>query len=165
MKPKSTEEKAKIPKLKCSLLQDYARSRVSVDEDEDEELLVPEQRLNLLMASPSIIKRRPSMMPITPSKPSSSKPWQSPSNVSRRNETVVESSDNSEYDEEELPLLAIPKLLLRRASTQLGFAFGRDEESKDEPERLSPQPPLSCGDSIIEEAEEDMEDEDKIRRV
>ena len=75
VKPKSTEEKAKIPKLKCSLLQDYARSRVSVDdEDEDEELLVPEQRLNLLMASPSIIKRRPSMMPLTPNKPGSSKP-------------------------------------------------------------------------------------------
>ena len=110
MKPKSTEEKAKIPKLKCSLLQDYARSRVSVDEDEDEELLVPEQRLNLLMASPSIIKRRPSMMPLTPNKPSSNKPWQSPSNVSRRHETV-ESSDNSEDDEEELEELVEVKTI------------------------------------------------------
>ena len=54
-----------MPKLKCSLLQDYARSRVTTEEDEEEEdLLVPEKRLNLLMASPSITKRRTSMMPV-----------------------------------------------------------------------------------------------------
>ena len=63
VKPKSTEEKAKIPKLKCSLLQDYARSRVTVEDEVDDDLLVPEKRLNLLMASPSITRRRASLMP------------------------------------------------------------------------------------------------------
>ena len=35
VKPKCTEERAKIPKLKCSLLQDYARSRVSEEVEDD----------------------------------------------------------------------------------------------------------------------------------
>ena len=128
---------------------------MSVDEEEDEDLLVPEQRLNLLMASPSIIKRRPSMMPVTPNKdvPRLSK-QQSP----RKNEIL--SSDDNEDDEEELPLLAIPRLLLRRASTQLGFkAFGIDEDKDDQTNQALKSKEVPDEDFIIEETEEEIEDE------
>ena len=117
IKQKTPEEKAKIPKLKCSLLQDYARSRVTVeDEEDDDDLLVPEKRLNLLMASPSITRRRTSLMP------SSSNSWNWQNNIQLPTLDADKNDETSENDdEEELPLLAIPKLLLRRASTQLGF--------------------------------------------
>ena len=96
VKPKLTEEKAKIPKLKCSLLQEYAKSRVTVEDEVDEDLLVPEKRLNLLMASPSITRRRSSLMP---SSSTNGWSWQNninlPSAESDKNDT---STDNDDED-------------------------------------------------------------------
>ena len=108
IKPQSTEKKVKIPKLKCSLLQDYAKSRLTLDSEEDEGLLVPEKRLNLLMASPSITRRRNSLMP----------------RIGYNNNNGNGQGENScseNEEDEELPLLAIPMMMLRRASTSLGF--------------------------------------------
>ena len=153
VKPKSTEERAKIPKLKCSLLQDYARSRgVSEVEVEEDDLLVPERRLNLLMASPSITRRRASMMP--------GWSWQQdqdPANTAlARGE---ETTEIQEEEEEEIPLLAIPKMLLRRASTQLGFkGLGSLTEQGQEMRKVSKTESGQSGQKVIsEETMEEME--------
>ena len=158
IKPKSTEERAKMPKLKCSLLQDYARSRVTTEEDEEEEdLLVPEKRLNLLMASPSITKRRTSMMPVdslaTGQTPNTTQP------KLQDQEAGSGTCDLSENDEEELPLLAIPKLLLRRASTQLGLKGLSSTGNKSEQETKNQKCDMEgvIGQHfIMEETEEEM---------
>ena len=155
IKDKPTEEKAKIPKLKCSLLQDYARSRVTAEDEEDDDLLVPEKRLNLLMKSPSITRRRASMMP------SSSNGWSWQSNI---NIPALEASKNEETsdndDEEELPLLAIPKILLRRASTQLGIkGIAGFRLSEDENDEETTNLTFGSSDPIKEEIEDEMEDE------
>ena len=166
IKQKTPEEKAKIPKLKCSLLQDYARSRVTVeDEEDDDDLLVPEKRLNLLMASPSITRRRTSLMP------SSSNSWNWQNNIQLPTldaDKNDETSDND--DEEELPLLAIPKLLLRRASTQLGFkGLGglkmeqeEDEKNDHDLENIASNNEVSCEDAIREETEGEVEEDEHI---
>ena len=155
VKPKSTEERAKIPKLKCSLLQDYARSRVSVEEElekeEEEDLLVPEQRLNLLMASPSITRRRASMMPATTTS-SRVTNWQQHLPTSTMK---AKREDRGDKVEEEIPLLAIPKLLLRRASTQLGFkGLGNLKEQEQEQEMI-----LRVETAELEEHEENLGDQ------
>ena len=116
MKPKSNEKKAKIPKLKCSLLQDYARSRLTLHDEEDDGLLVPEKQLNLLMASPSITRRRSSMMPKTECNNNNAFSGDGFAKMGYVENTF---SDNDE--DEEVPLLAIPMLMLRRASTSFGF--------------------------------------------
>lgn len=183
VKPRSTEERAKIPKLKCSLLQDYARSRVSVEEEdeeiEEEDLLVPEQRLNLLMASPSITRRRASMMPAT-STSSRSLNWQPQLQASTLRAKRENSTDNDhtndekdDEDDDEVSLLSIPKLLLRRASTQLGFGGSRNTTEKPESEMIllvETEDVEVHGDnigdqSIAEETEEEIADENTVFEV
>ena len=157
IKPKSTEERAKMPKLKCSLLQDYARSRVTTEEDEEEEdLLVPEKRLNLLMASPSITKRRTSMMPVDSLATGQT---QNTTQPKLQDQEGSGTCDLSENDEEELPLLAIPKLLLRRASTQLGLKGLSSTGNKSEQETKNQKCDMEgvIGQHfIMEETEEEM---------
>ena len=152
VKPRSTEERAKIPKLKCSLLQNYARSRVS-EEVEEEDLLVPERRLNLLLASPSITRRRASLMP----------GWsgqQDPASklLATGAETAETQEEEEEEEEEEIPLLAIPKMLLRRASTQLGFKGLGSPSDQDQEMRTRGEPQ-----SVIRE--ETMEEQEEISRT
>ena len=156
VKPKSTEERAKIPKLKCSLLQNYARSRgvtEELEEEQEEDLLVPERRLNLLLASPSITRRRPSLVPGW-----SGQQEDPVSPLLSRGETAQTGEEEGEEGEgEEISLLSIPKMLLRRASTQLGFkGLGSltqpDQEMKTRGEPQSDQ----SGQSVI--AEETMEE-------
>ena len=146
-----------MPKLKCSLLQDYARSRVTTEEDEEEEdLLVPEKRLNLLMASPSITKRRTSMMPVDSLAIGQT---QNTTQPKLQDQEGSGTCDLSENDEEELPLLAIPKLLLRRASTQLGLkglsSTGNKSEQETKKQKCNMEGVIGQH-FIMEETEEEM---------
>ena len=146
-----------MPKLKCSLLQDYARSRVTTEEDEEEEdLLVPEKRLNLLMASPSITKRRTSMMPVDSLAIGQT---QNTTQPKLQDQEGSGTCDLSENDEEELPLLAIPKLLLRRASTQLGLkglsSTGNKSEQETKNQKCNMEGVIGQH-FIMEETEEEM---------
>ena len=126
--------------------------------------MVPEKRLNLLMASPSITRRRTSLMP------SSSNSWNWQNNIQLPTTDADKSNETSDNDdEEELPLLAIPKLLLRRASTQLGFkglgGLKIDQEDNadadNDLEKIAPNNEVSCEDAIKEETEEEVEEEDE----
>ena len=156
VKPKCTEERAKIPKLKCSLLQDYARSRGVSEEVEEDDLLVPERRLNLLMASPSITRRRASMMP--------GWSWQQDQDPASILLTKGEETTEIEEEEEEedIPLLAIPKMLLRRASTQLGFKglASQTEQDQEMRTRQETESGLSGQLATTEEAMDEMESEE-----
>jgi hypothetical protein len=92
-------------------LHNYARIRLTLDDEEDEDLLVPEKRLNLLMASPSITRRISSMMPKIECNSNNEFAGDGFAKLTR-----VENKHSDNDEDEEVPLLSIPMLMLRRAS-------------------------------------------------
>ena len=91
----------------------------------------------------------------------------------REKSTDNDHSNDDDDDDEEVSLLSIPKLLLRRASTQLGFGGSRNTTEKPESEMIllvETEDVEDHGDnigdqSIAEETEEEIVGENTVFEV